>query len=291
MDITRIILGTAGLGGVWGKVDPDTASQTILRALENGITAIDTAPAYGDAELLVGHALQQWSGRVPVISTKVGRRKTYAADHAVYDYSNAAMRESVHNSLRTLGVPAVDVLFLHDPEAVPVAQMPEVMEVMQSLKQQGLAKKIGLGGNIPACFEPFMSSFDVIMEFNRLNACNVAALKERLPSCLARGMAYYAASPLNMGLLGRNFETWQQYPPAWLSKKSLAVAQQLHHIAVMNDMTLPALAQRFLLNIPMEFNIVLGASSVAELENSLAALREGPLAEDLYRTILTFLSK
>ncbi|WP_449439677.1 aldo/keto reductase [Pedobacter steynii] len=107
----KLILGTAGLGGIWGKIDAKESIATILSALEQGITAIDTAPAYGDAEELIGTALSLWSGQKPLISTKVGRLKGYRVDDAKYDYTVEGMKKSMENSLKTLNVPIVDVLF------------------------------------------------------------------------------------------------------------------------------------------------------------------------------------
>ncbi|RBL90108.1 aldo/keto reductase [Chitinophaga flava] len=288
MDTKRIVLGTAGLGGVWGTVDERTAVHTILQALASGITAIDTAPAYGDAEYYVGKALQQWKGPLPTISTKVGRLRSYAADEGHYDYSTTGMIKSVHNSLKTLGLFAVDILFLHDPEAVPSQEADRVVAVLQDLKQKGLTQKIGLGGNIPVWFEHHIKAgvFDVIMEFNRLNACNVAALQDRLPCCNERNIDYFAASPLNMGLLGKNFQRWQQAPPQWLHTGAITVAQRLQQIATENHLALPALAHRFLLNVPYDFSIVIGASDSTELESTLASLRQGELPASVYRDIL-----
>ena len=91
----RCVLGTVGLGGIWGKVSPEESVNTLLKALENGIQAIDTAPAYGDAETYVGKALRLWPGENPQISSKVGRLKGYAADEGNYDFSNAVMQKSV----------------------------------------------------------------------------------------------------------------------------------------------------------------------------------------------------
>lgn len=288
MNAKSIVLGTAGLGGVWGRTDRSASVRTILAALENGITALDTAPAYGDAEEIIGIALRKWRGPMPVISTKAGRLRSFAADEAHYDYSAAGIMNSVYHSLKTLDVPAVDMLWLHDPEAVPEEEGDSVIAVMQHLKQLGLVKKIGLGGNIPLWMEEDIKTgtFDAIMEFNRLNACNVAALEDRLPFCEARGMAYYAASPLHMGLLGRNFHAWQQQPPSWLPAGRIATAQRLHQIAAGHQLSLSVMAHRFLLNIPHTFNIVIGASSPPELEESLSAFREGPLPTALYQDIL-----
>ena len=117
--LSRCVLGTTGLGGVWGKIDPTESIKAILMALANGITCIDTAPAYGDAESFVGIALNEWEGQKPLISTKIGRLKSYSATEGVYDYSNDGMEKSVENSLKALGVSDFDILFLHEPDAIP----------------------------------------------------------------------------------------------------------------------------------------------------------------------------
>lgn len=288
MNAKRIVLGTAGLGGVWGKVDAATSIRTILMALENGITAVDTAPAYGDAEEFLGKALKQWRGAMPAISTKAGRLPSYAADDARYDYSAVGIQQSVHHSLKTLGIPSIDILFLHDPEALSEQQADEAIAVMQYLQTKGLVKKIGLGGNIPLWLEPYLKEgvFEVIMEFNRLNACQLTALEDRLPFCHAAGIGYYAASPLNMGLLGKNYHAWQQHPPEWLNKASILAAQKVQTIAEKYGLHLSALAHRFLLSVPHEFSMVIGAADATELESTFSDLREGPLPDAVYYDIL-----
>lgn len=53
IDRERLVLGTAGLAGLWGKIDEDESVKTILYALEQGITHFDAAPAYADAERIL----------------------------------------------------------------------------------------------------------------------------------------------------------------------------------------------------------------------------------------------
>ena len=73
MSLDRCVLGTAALGGVWGPVNKKESVATLLMALDAGITAIDTAPAYGDAEQFIGEALRSWKGSLPAITTKVDK--------------------------------------------------------------------------------------------------------------------------------------------------------------------------------------------------------------------------
>ena len=286
--LQQYVLGTAGLGGVWGTIDPEISAGTILYALESGMAAIDTAPAYGDGELLVGKALRQWHGSRPEISTKVGRLKSFAPDKGVYDYSPDGMMRSVENSLRVLGISGLDTLFLHEPDAIPEPEITAAVAKMVDFKRSGYTKKIGLGGNYPPSFLRYLNDgvFDVVMEFNRLNACCTDALDTTLPDCYNRNITYWAASPLHMGLLGRHFRSFIGSPPEWLGKRYIDAASAVNRIAEARQLPLPSLALRFLQHIPFPVNIVIGPSDQKELTDSLAAIYQGPLGEDVYNEIL-----
>lgn len=288
--LNRCVLGTAGLGGVWGKVDPNESMATILKSLECGIAAIDTAPAYGDAEQFVGRALKQWHGPKPIISSKVGRLKGFKADEGCYDYSAEGMQRSVEQTLETLGISALDILFLHDPSQIDKETIEQVLETMFSLKEKGYTKKIGLGGNPPEWMIPYLKPeiFDVLMEFNKLNACSTIALREHLPFCLAHNIQYYLASPLHMGLLGRCYESYINNPPVWLEGGFVEAAIRVKKLANTHGMALSTLAHRLLISFPYDFKIVIGASNSAELVSTIQDFKNGPLPEYLVNEIIHY---
>lgn len=287
MYMERIILGTAGLGGVWGNVNEAGSVETIYAALELGIGAIDTAPAYGDAEMYVGKALGQWKGPAPVISTKVGRLKGFSIDQGYYDYSAYGMYRSLELSLARIGVSKMDIVFLHDPEQLREDQADMVIKTLLSFKEKGYTKKIGLGGNGAAWFGRYIYSgvFDVLMEFNKLNACSVRALSEYLPFCNENNIEYYAASLLHMGLLGNCFENYTTNPPAWLDPSFVAIAKRIKKVADEQAIPLPTLAHRFVLSLPQTFKLVIGPSDLVQLLTTLNDFNVGPLNEGLVNEI------
>jgi D-threo-aldose 1-dehydrogenase len=291
--LSRCVLGTAGLGGVWGKIDREDSIKAVFIALKNGITFIDTAPAYGDAEYIVGTALNQWEGNKPQISTKVGRLKSYDATKAIYDYSSDGMKTSIENSLKTLGIPILDILFLHDPSAIPEKDTEHIIERLIQFKRDGYTKKIGLGGNSPGWFKKYITSdlFDVIMEYNRLNVCCMDALYSSLPDCTTKGIDYYAASPLYMGLLGDRFDEYSASPPGWLEKVYIERANQAKMIAGRSQMSLSSLAHRFLLSIPKDFKIVIGPKDSHQLRQTIVDFGEGPLVNNLVEKIKKYIIK
>jgi len=286
--IDRVVLGTAGLGGAWGAVDEEESVQTIFDALSQGIMVLDTAPAYGSAERFVGIALKQWAGAKPAISTKVGRLKGDTATEARYDYSTTGMERSLEDSLARLGILQVDVLFLHEPAVVAPEMAEGVVRQMLRFKEQGLAKQIGLGGNLPEWFAPFLveGQFDVLMEYNRLNACNLDALYSTIPVCVQAQKEYYAASPLNMGLLGCNFREFSRSIPDWLDPKAVEQARRVHAIAERYGMQMDVMVLRFLYTIPASFKIVIGAANQYQLNSSLNAISHGALPVAIYNEIL-----
>jgi D-threo-aldose 1-dehydrogenase len=288
MSVERCILGTAGLGGVWGPVDPQESVSTILLALERGINAIDTAPAYGDAEKWIGEALRSWCGNRPQISTKVGRLKSYNALEGNYDYSDYGIWKSVEQSLSTLDVEAVDILFLHEPDQIPREDIERVIQSLLKIKEKGYAKKIGLGGNPPDWFSVYLQPevFDVIMEYNKLNVCNTIALKENLPYCLTNNIQYFVASPLNMGLLGDRFADFAYKTPVWLPDNVLQAAIAARKIADEYQIPLRNLAHRFLLSLPFSFKIVIGACNKQQLNETIKDFRQGPLEAELTDKLL-----
>lgn len=287
--LSKCVLGTAGLGGVWGTINKDESVRTILLALENEIQALDTAPAYGDAEELVGAALKQWRGKLPSISTKVGRLKSHAVDKGIYDYSASGMEKSVFESLKTLNVDAVDVLFLHDPSAISQKDdIEQIFKKMQFFKQQGYAKKIGIGGNCPDWFQQYdvTSIFDVMMEYNRLDACCSDALTSSLPNYQLKGIEFYSASPLHMGLLGSRYQEFIASPPAWLDKESIDQAVYVKKIADKYHLSLSSLAHRFILSVQEDFKMVIGPSNTYQLLETLSDIREGGLPSMIFKEIM-----
>ena len=287
----RLALGTAALGGVWGPVDRVDSVDTILMALAGGVSVLDTAPAYADAEPIVAEALRQWPGPPPLISTKIGRLRSDAADRGVYDYSPEALRRSIGNSLALFKVAQLDLVFLHDPEEVPTANRPAVVDSLHRLVADGLVRYIGFGGNPDADWLRCLQTgvFDVVMGFNRLNAVNLDALSGELPVYQQCSLPYYAASPLAMGLLGRRFDEYVQYPPDWLSTRDVTLARHVNNLANEWGLLLPTLAHRYLFSIADIDRVILGAGNQTDLQRALSDHQAGALPKDLFDQLTTLI--
>lgn len=283
----RIALGLAGLGGAWGPVDQGLARETLRRAFEAGLGVFDTARSYGNAEKLLGDALAGWRGDRPVVSTKVGRLPHDDDQVVVSDFSNAGLRDSLRRSLDTLGLPAVDLLFLHEPECLPVGERPRVVETLRQLQADGLARRLGLGGASGDGWDGYIESgcFDVVMLFRRLDACILDGLAADIPRVRAAGLATYGASPLHMGLLGSRYEEFVRDPESWVGRPRIERAIRLRALAEKHGMPLSTLAHRFLFTAAEIDRTVIGARTPAELAAALADFAAGPLPADVFEEV------
>ena len=295
-NMARLVLGTAGLGGAWSPVDPDESVATILRALESGISRLDTAPAYAQAEELVGEALRQWNAlpgsrlpgnRLPFVSTKVGKLEGDALEENLNNYDLAVMEQSVAQSRERLGRTTLDLLFLHEPEKVPTHQVEAVVEFMLEQKQTGRAQSLGFGGTPPEAYRPYIEAggFDVVMGYNNLDAVNLDALQSDIPFFKKHGLATYQGSTLHMGLLGNRFARYQRERPDWLSAADLARAARAQQVANKYELPLSTLAHRYVLSVQEIDYVVIGPRTMEHLTKTLTDCQQGPLPEEIFNEL------
>lgn len=290
----RLVYGTSGLGGVWGEVVKRDSIDALLYAFEQGILVLDTAPSYANAQLYTGLALKEWNGPMPFISTKVGRLRAEDAHTTITDYSPEGMKRSLHESLETLGVAKVDLLFLHEPQLVPLDQIELILDTLKAFRAEGLTDRIGVGGNPTPAFMPYIvkENFDVVSGFLHLDACNLTALEKQIPQFQQEQIAYYAASALHFSLLGNRFPIYStQEPDQWISGADQAAAKAVKVIADELGMSLPSLAQRYLFSIKEADRVVMGARTLQQIKSTVADWKAGTLSEDLFQRITTAIIK
>ena len=288
---SRLVLGCSGLGGVWRPIEEKNAVGTLMYALENGVRVFDTAPSYNKSQIFLGKALKQWQGEKLFVSTKVGRLKAETAEDTIVDYSTKSMKASLYESLEVLGLDTIDLIFLHEPHLVPLDKMDEIMECLQSFKKEGLVKRLGIGGNPTKPFYPHMvkQNFDVLSGFLKLDACNITAFDEVMPILQKENIAYYAASALHMGLLGRRLEMYANQMPnnEWISNSDVHNALKVNNIAKKYGIPLSRLALRYVFSIEEADRVVVGPSKQEQMEDLIEAWDEGKLPEEVFDEITT----
>lgn len=124
------------------KIPDDKAVLDLLSLSQDlGINLLDTAPAYGNSEERLGQLLRNRQGWV--IVSKVG--EAFENGQSQFDFSAAATRQTIENTLLKLKTDYLDVVLVHsDGDDRKIIEQEDVLETLQKLKQQGLIRAIGL---------------------------------------------------------------------------------------------------------------------------------------------------
>jgi aryl-alcohol dehydrogenase-like predicted oxidoreductase len=262
--------GAMSFAGFYGPADDAEGIRAIHRALDLGITLIDTAESYGGGrnEDLVGRAIAGRRDEV-VLATKASRGSpAYLAEHA-------------RASIGRLGVDHVDVLYLHrvDPE-VPIE---ESVGAMARLVEEGLVRHIGLSEAGPDTLRRAHGVHPIAALQSEYSLLHREPETSTLPVCRELGIAYVAYSPLSRGLLGGRIrrpedlvsDDWRHGVPRFQGEslaRNLEVVDRLAAIAGRVGATLPALAVAWLLAQGEEVIPLVGTSRTDHVERILDAL-------------------
>jgi aryl-alcohol dehydrogenase-like predicted oxidoreductase len=136
-------LGCMGMSEFYGHTDWDESVATIHRALDLGVTFIDTADIYGAGhnEVLVGRAISGRRGEVQ-LATKFGIDRTAGDAHRTVRGERAYVKRSCESSLLRLGVDVIDLYYLHRPPQT--AEIEETVGAMAELVAEGKVRYLGL---------------------------------------------------------------------------------------------------------------------------------------------------
>ena len=197
---SRLGLGTWAMGGwMWGGSDDEAAIATIHRALELGVTLIDTAPAYGQghAEEIVGRALKG-RRRDAVIATKVGL--AWDEQGNVHrDASPERVRKEIDDSLRRLQTDYIDIYQVHWPD--PSTPIDETAAVLRALQDLGKIRAIGVSNFSPAQMDEFMKFAPLHTVQPPYNLFERQADHDVLPYAITQALTSLTYGALCRGLL------------------------------------------------------------------------------------------
>ena len=203
-------LGTWAIGGwMWGGTDTARAIAAIQVSVDEGITLIDTAPAYGQgvAEEIVGLALKGRRDEV-VLATKCGlvwhtdkgRHFFFVDGRPVHRYlGRDAIVHEVEQSLRRLNTDRIDHYITHWQD--PTTPIAETMEALESLKAAGKIRSIGASNLSPEELAAYVATggLDAVQEEYSLLKRDIEATL--LPVCRKHGISTLSYSSLGLGLL------------------------------------------------------------------------------------------
>jgi aryl-alcohol dehydrogenase-like predicted oxidoreductase len=309
LKVSTLGYGAGAVGGLMTRGAPADQERAIARAVELGINYIDTASIYGngESERNLGRVLKALKPKI-VLGTKV---RLVAADRG--RVAQAIERE-LEASLGRLGLDHLDLYQLHNPLSATDAgdrlsidiAMNEVVPVFEKLKRDGKIRFFGFSGvgETPA-FQRAIDSkaFDTVqVVYNALNPSaggplpagapgqDYAKLFDRIRAAdmgviVIRALAGGALS----GSTARHPLAMQVVPPIGSGKDFATDAERARTleplVAESGSASLAELAMRFIIAQPAVSTMLIGYSTLDQLEQAAAAVNKGPLPEAVLRRI------
>ncbi|MGJ4953678.1 aldo/keto reductase [Bradyrhizobium sp. HKCCYLS20291] len=300
LDVTRLGLGTAPLGGLFEPVSDQDAEATIAAAWSNGVRFFDTAPFYGFglAEQRLGAFLRQQPRDSYVLSTKVGRLlrpepnpaedpqfKGVPPVRAYFDYSYDGVMRSVEESLTRLGFDRIDILLVHDPDDHYDDAVAGAFRALQRLRDDGSIKAIGAGMNQSEMLARFAEavSVDCFLLAGRYTLLDQGSLNTLLSLCQRQSIAILLGGIYNSGILADPFgQAKFNYEDA--NADLVARARQLDALCKQHGTELKAAAIQFCLAHPAITVGLQGARTAQEAADNIA-MAQAPVPAAFWRAL------
>ncbi len=183
---------------IYGKPDPDEAIATVRRALDLGVSMIDTADAYNDGknETLVGRALK---GRrdAAILATKFGNIRYPDGRREVNGHPDH-VRAACEASLARLGTDRIDLFYIHRID--PTVPIEDTVGAMAELKAEGKILHLGLSEAAPDTIRRAHATHPITALQTEYSLWCRDVEAEHLPLCRELGIGFVAYSPLGRGL-------------------------------------------------------------------------------------------
>jgi L-glyceraldehyde 3-phosphate reductase len=288
--------------GLWhnfGEERPlETAREILLRAFDLGITHFDLAnnygPPYGSAERNFGRVLASDLGAYRdelIISTKAGW-DMWPGPYGIGG-SRKYLLASLDQSLERMGLDYVDIFYSH--RADPETPLEETMGALDAAVRQGKALYAGISSYGP---KRTVEAVRILRELGTPLLIHQPSysminrwIEEELLDVLEReGVGCIAFSPLAQGLLTDRYldgipedsraMRGDSFSREWLTDENLDLVRALHEIAEARGQSLAQLALAWALRDERMTSVLIGASSLDQLEANVAALERPEISDD-----------
>jgi aryl-alcohol dehydrogenase-like predicted oxidoreductase len=284
LDVSRIGLGAMTMAGTYtsgGGLDDAESIRTIHRALDLGVTHIDTAEIYGPfhSEELVGEAIKDRRDQVEV-ATKFGLVSHSGGGPGVTDSSAANVRAAVEGSLRRLGTDYIDLYYQHRVD--PNTPIEETAGALADLVTEGKVRHIGLSEAGPDTIRRAHAVHPLAALQTEYSLWTRDPEAELLPLLRRLGIGFVPYSPLGHGFLTGQIraagdipdDDWRKTNPRFTGEnfqRNLAIVDEVAAVAAEAGATPAQIALAWLLAQGSDIAPIPGTRRVARVEENTAA--------------------
>ena len=286
LEVSRIGLGAMTMAGTYttgGGLDNDESIRTIHRALELGVTHIDTAEIYGPylSEEIVGRALHGRRDQVK-IATKFGLVSHSGGGPGVIDSSAANVKAAVEGSLRRLGTDHIDLYYQHRVD--PNTPIEETAGAVVDLIAAGKVLHFGLSEASAQTIRRAHAVQPVTALQTEYSLWTRDVEAEILPTLRELGIGFVPYSPLGHGLLTGQIRSaadipeddWRKTNPRFVGEnltRNLRLVDEVHAIGAEIGATPAQTALAWILTRGDDIAPIPGTRRVARVEENTAADR------------------